>query len=74
MVNLTSGPLRGDVEVDETCIEVLRRVCREVANSGSERALVLVAVEKRGHTSGRSRMATSENGDSQRRKFGGAVG
>jgi len=52
-----SGTLRGDVEVDDTWVG-----CEQAGLQGSRQlkdrraALVLVAVEKRGHASGRARM------------------
>ena len=58
MVNLTREPLRGDVEVDETWIggaQAGLQGSRQLR--GRKAALVLVAVEKRGRASGRSRMA-----------------
>ena len=58
MVNLTREPLRGDVEVDEAWIggaQAGLKGSRQLR--GRKAALVLVAVEKRGRASGRSRMA-----------------
>ena len=58
MVNLTRDPLRGEVEVDETWVggaQAGLRGSRQLR--GRKAALVLVAVEKRGRASGRSRMA-----------------
>jgi transposase-like protein len=58
MVNLTREPLRGEVEVDETWIggtQAGLRGSRQL--KGRKAALVLVAVEKRGHATGRARMA-----------------
>src|SRR5260221_11701290 len=58
MVNLEREPLRGKVEVDETWIggtQAGLRGSRQL--KGRETALVLVAVEKRGRVTGRTRMA-----------------
>lgn len=58
MVNLTREPLRGEVEVDETWVggaQAGLQGSRQLR--GRKAALVLVAVEKRGRASGRSRMA-----------------
>ena len=58
MVNVAREPLHGEVEVDETWIggtQAGLRGSRQL--KGRRAALVLVAVEKRGHTSGRVRMA-----------------
>jgi len=58
MVNLTREPLRGAVEVDETWVggaQAGLQGSRQLR--GRKAALVLVAVEKRGRASGRSRMA-----------------
>src|SRR5258708_10549660 len=58
MVNLEREPLRGKVEVDETWIggtQAGLRGSRQL--KGRKAALVLVAVEKRGRGTGRTRMA-----------------
>jgi len=58
MVNLEREPLRGKVEVDETWIggtQAGLRGSRQL--KGRKAALVLVAVEKRGRVTGRTRMA-----------------
>src|SRR5258705_8907543 len=58
MVNLEREPLRGTVEVDETWIggtQAGLRGSRQL--KGRKAALVLVAVEKRGRVTGRTRMA-----------------
>ena len=58
MVNAAREPLHGDVEIDETWIgspQAGLRGSRQL--KGRRAALVLVAVEKRGTTSGRVRMA-----------------
>ena len=58
MINLERGPLRGEVEVDETWIggtQAGLRGSRQL--KGRKAALVLVAVEKRGRVTGRARMA-----------------
>jgi transposase-like protein len=57
MVNLSREPLRGEVEVDETWVggtQAGLRGSRQL--KGRKAALVLVAVEKRGRTTGRARM------------------
>lgn len=57
MVNLAREPLRGEVEVDETWVggpQAGLRGSRQL--KGRKAALVLVAVEKRGRTTGRARM------------------
>lgn len=58
MVNLTREPLRGEVEVDESWVggtQAGLQGSRQLR--GRKAALVIVAVEKRGRASGRSRMA-----------------
>src|SRR4030088_2325445 len=58
MVNVAREPLYGEVEVDETWVggeQAGLRGSRQL--KGRRAALVLVAVEKRGRTSGRVRMA-----------------
>lgn len=58
MVNLARDPLQGEVEVDDTWIggtQAGLRGSRQL--KGRKAALVLVAVEKRGHATGRARMA-----------------
>src|SRR5258707_3703451 len=58
MVKLEREPLRGTVEVDETWIggtQAGLRGSRQL--KGRKAALVLVAVEKRGRVTGRTRMA-----------------
>ena len=58
MVNLTREPLRGEVEVDETWVggtQAGLQGSRQLR--GRKAALVIVAVERRGRASGRSRMA-----------------
>jgi transposase-like protein len=58
MVNLTREPLRGEVEVDDTWIggtQAGLRGSRQL--KGRKAALALVAVEKRGRSTGRARMA-----------------
>jgi len=58
MVNLAREPLRGEVEVDETWIggtQAGLRGSRQLR--GRKAALIVVAVEKRGHATGRARMA-----------------
>src|SRR5438876_1860802 len=58
MVNLAREPLQGEVEVDDTWIggeQAGLRGSRQL--KGRKAALVLVAVEKRGHATGRARMA-----------------
>ncbi len=58
MVNLTREPLRGEVEVDDTWVggpQAGLRGSRQLR--GRKAALVLAAVEKRGRTTGRARMA-----------------
>jgi len=58
MVNLARDPLQGEVEVDDTWIggtQAGLRGSRQL--KGRKAALVLVAVEKRGHTTGRAWMA-----------------
>ena len=57
MVNLVREPLRGEVEVDDTWVggtQAGLRGSRQLR--GRKAALVLVAVEKRGHGTGRARM------------------
>jgi len=57
MINLAREPLRGDVEVDETWVggtQAGLRGSRQL--KGRKAALVLVAVEKRGRSTGRARM------------------
>src|SRR5918996_6203809 len=57
MVNIAREPLHGEVEVDETWIggtQAGLRGSRQLR--GRKAALVLVAVERRGRTSGRVRM------------------
>ena len=58
MVNFVRDPLQGEVEVDDTWIggtQAGLRGSRQL--KGRKAALVLVAVEKRGHGTGRARMA-----------------
>ena len=58
MVSLTREPLRGEVEVDDTWVggtQAGLRGSRQL--KGRKAALVLVAVEKRGRSTGRARMA-----------------
>jgi transposase-like protein len=58
MINLAREPLRGDGEVDETWVggtQAGLRGSRQL--KGRKAALVLVAVEKRGRSTGRARMA-----------------
>ena len=58
MVNLAREPLRGEVEVDETWVggaQAGLRGSRQL--KGRKAALIVVAVEKRGHATGRARMA-----------------
>jgi transposase-like protein len=58
MINLEREPLRGEVEVDETWIggtQAGLRGSRQL--KGRKAALALVAVEKRGRVTGRTRMA-----------------
>ena len=58
MINLKREPLRGDVEVDDTWVggtQAGLRGSRQL--KGRKAALVAVAVEKRGRTTGRARMA-----------------
>src|SRR5437867_11984016 len=58
MVNLSREPLQGEVEVDDTWIggeQAGLRGSRQL--KGRKAALVLVGVEKRGHITGRARMA-----------------
>jgi transposase-like protein len=58
MVNVAREPLRGDVEIDDTWIGGVQAGLRGSRQlKGRRAALVLVAVEKRGTTSGRVRMA-----------------
>lgn len=58
MVNATREPLHGDVEIDDTWIGGVQAGLRGSRQlKGRRAALVLVAVEKRGATSGRVRMA-----------------
>jgi hypothetical protein len=57
MVNAARGPLRAEVEVDDTWIGGEQAGLRESRQLQDRRAaLVLVAVEKRGRASGRNRM------------------
>lgn len=58
MVNAAREPLRGEVEIDETWIggtQAGLRGSRQL--NGRKASLVMVAVEKRGHVSGRLRLA-----------------
>ena len=58
MVNVGREPLRGEVEIDDTWIggpQAGLRGSRQLR--GRKAALVIVAVEKRGRASGRTRMA-----------------
>jgi hypothetical protein len=58
MINLKREPLRGEVEVDDTWVggtQAGLRGSRQL--KGRKAALVVVAVEKRGRTTGRARMA-----------------
>ena len=58
MVNLAREPLQGEVEVDDTWVggpQAGLRGSRQL--KGRKAALVMVAVEKRGRTTGRARMA-----------------
>jgi transposase-like protein len=58
MVNVARDPLQGEVEVDDTWIggtQASLRGSRQL--KGRKAVLVLVAVEKRGHATGRARMA-----------------
>ena len=58
MVNLAREPLRGEVEVDEAWIGGTQgglRGSRQLR--GRKASLIVVAVEKRGHATGRARMA-----------------
>jgi transposase-like protein len=58
MVNTAREPLHGDVEIDDTWIGGVQAGLRGSRQlKGRRAALVLVAVEKRGATSGRVRMA-----------------
>ena len=58
MVNAAREPLQGDVEIDDTWIGGVQAGLRGSRKlKGRRAALVLVAVEKRGATSGRVRMA-----------------
>ena len=59
MINLKREPLRGDVEVDDTWVGGTQAGLRgSRPRKGRKAALVLVAVENRGHsTTGRARMA-----------------
>src|SRR5260221_2191897 len=58
MVRLQREPLRGKVEVDETWIGGTQAGLRGRPQlKGRKAALVLVAVEKRGRVTGRTRMA-----------------
>jgi len=58
MVNAAREPLHGDVEIDDTWIGGVQAGLRGSRQlKGRRAALVLVAVEKRGATSGRVRMA-----------------
>jgi transposase-like protein len=62
MINLAREPLRGEVEVDETWVggtQAGLRGSRQL--KGRKAALVLVAVEKRGRSTGRARMAVIPN-------------
>lgn len=57
MVNVTREPLQGEIEVDDTWVggtQAGLRGSRQL--KGRKAALVLAAVEKRGHGSGRARM------------------
>jgi len=57
MINLAREPLQGEVEVDETWVggnQAGLRGSRQL--KGRKAALVLVAVEKRDHVTGRARM------------------
>jgi transposase-like protein len=57
MVNATRDPLRGEVEVDDTWVGGEQAGLKGSRQLKDRRAaLVLVAVEKRGHASGRARM------------------
>lgn len=58
MVNVTRGPLKGEVEVDDTWVggpQAGLRGSRQL--KGRKAALVIIAVEKRGRATGRARMA-----------------
>src|SRR5512132_1835537 len=58
MVNLAREPLRGEVEIDDTWVggpQAGLQGSRQL--KGRKAALVIVAVEKRGRLSGRTRMA-----------------
>ncbi len=58
MVNVAREPLRGEVEIDDTWVGGIQAGLRGSRQlKGRRAALVLVAVEKRGPTSGRIRMA-----------------
>jgi transposase-like protein len=58
MVNVAREPLRGEVEIDDTWVGGIQAGLRGSRQlKGRRAALVLVAVEKRGRTSGRIRMA-----------------
>jgi len=58
MVNVAREPLRGEVEIDDTWVGGIQAGLRGSRQlKGRRAALVLVAEEKRGQTSGRIRMA-----------------
>lgn len=58
MVNLGREPLRGEVEVDNAWIGGIQSGLRGSRQlRGRKAALIVVAVEKRGHATGRARMA-----------------
>lgn len=62
MVNLTREPLRGEVEIDDTWVggsQAGLQGSRQLKDRKA--ALVMVAVEKRGRASGRSRIAVIPN-------------
>jgi transposase-like protein len=62
MVNVAREPLRGEIEVDDTWVGGIQAGLRGSRQlQGRRAALVLVAVEKRGQTSGRIRMAVLPN-------------
>jgi transposase-like protein len=58
MMNLAREPLRGEAELDETCVGGTQAGLRGSQQlKGRKAALVSVAVEKRGRATGRARMA-----------------
>jgi len=58
MINAAREPLRGEVEIDDTWVEGMQAGLRGSRQlKGRKAALVIVAVEKRGRASGRTRMA-----------------